>query len=143
MKRRWVALGVVAVAVLGAITFLHAYERGFMSSRDRVEREHGINLPSSARGFLCIGDALHGFLDRGATAIFEIDQSELSEFTEQFRRELNGDTRFVYGYGEAPEAWGKPKEKFRCFSSVGDWTVVAVFDVSPSTAGIKMYTDWN
>lgn len=149
MKRKWkillVVLVVFVVVSIGAAIFIRAYEEGFMSSGRRVQNEHGITLPDSARDFLCTGNAWRGFLDRGATAIFQIDRTDLNTFLSQLSAHDDADVGFVqYGYDdEPPSAWGDPKGIFRCSHSTGDWTVMAVYDLSPSTVGIRIYTDWN
>src|SRR4051812_23850862 len=74
-RRFIIAIGIV-VSVISICLFVFPGD-----SRNRAEREHGIVLPTSANHIQCRGDAWRGFLDRGATTMFEMTADDLSTFT--------------------------------------------------------------
>ena len=140
------------------------------SPRDRAEREHGITLPASAGNIQCRGDASRGFLDRGASTLFEMKPRDLDSFLSQLTINtrngpavagpgdpcVNGwnvwpqsSPTFVPGndvYGGFTSTWqgpAVPSEMLSCNSLVGDWLHVELWNVSTNCIVVKMFTDWN
>lgn len=138
--------------------------------RLRAEGEHGIHLPPSAANIQCRGDAWVGFLDRGASTLFEMNSGDLDGFVSQLkinaRRQpavagpgdplMNGwnvwphdaDT-FVPGnqpYGGFKKTWSGdavPTEMLSCASPAGDFLHVEFWKIPGPTVLVKMFTDWN
>ena len=142
-KRRIITVSVASAIVLLGLVFWFA--RSF-DSRKRIEREHGVRLPSSASAFEFRGDAWRGFLDRGASSAFIVRSNELGGFLTQLSVRTNlqtfipGDTQY-----ELHSAWrrGKPAMTYSCSSSVGDWLHVEVWPIDDDRVGVCLYTDWN
>jgi hypothetical protein len=156
-----------AVLIGGAAIWFFVYPGG--NSRARAEREHGISLPPSAHHIQCRGDAWRGFLDRGATTIFEMSTNDLTNFVAQLTiRSRAAPTRttgdpavngwnvwpqdsatFVPGnsqYGGLRHTWNGdavPVEMLSCSSPKGDWLHVEFWRINGGATLVKMHTDWN
>lgn len=138
--------------------------------RIRAEVEHGIHLPPSAANIQCRGDAWVGFLDRGASTLFEMNAGDLDGFVAQLKVNdrrppvvagsgnplINGwnvwpkDAQsFVPGngqYGGFQKTWSGdalPVEMISCASPTGDWLHVEYWRLPQSSLLVKMFTDWN
>ena len=138
--------------------------------RDRAEREHGIALPASASNIQCRGDASRGFLDRGASSLFEMKPENLDRFLSQLSiNSRNGPAKTGPGnpcqngynvwpqgsptavptneqYGGFNVTWqgaAVPSEMLSCQSPVGDYLHVEIWNVGTNCIVVKMYTDWN
>ncbi len=83
VRRRTVIMCVALAVLLGALC-IRTWVRATQQDRSRIERKHGLRLPASAGGFRCGGDALVGFLDRGASSVFEMDAADLELLIAQF-----------------------------------------------------------
>ena len=161
---------VVAAMVMVILALVGLWLMPARDPRVRAEREHGIKLPSTAVNIQCRGNAWHGFLDRGATALFEINGNDLAEFSGQFhvrsRRTpvrtspadplINGwnvwpqDARSHVPsnleYGGFKRTWtgeAVPIEMLSCDSPTGDWLHVEFWKLPEASWLVKMYTDWN
>ncbi len=133
--------------------------------RVRAEGEHGIRLPVSAMKIQCRGDAWHGFLDRNAFTIFEMDRSDLPTFVGSLKvakREVAvnktpadpitvnvlGENDYFRGNAEAfDKNWAAdlvPVEKLSCDSPIGaDWLHVEFWEISTTRLLVKVHSDWN
>lgn len=158
------------VMVLGLVALVVWWMAPPANPLVRAESEHGIHLPPSATDIQCRGDAWHGFLDRGAFTMFEMNQGDLAEFEGQlkvFSRELPARTghvdpvvngwnvwpvgakTFVPGNAEIggfERTWSGdavPLEMLSCASPEGDWLHVEFWKLPESAVLVKMYTDWN
>ena len=136
----------------------------------RAEKEHGFSLPASSKNIQCRGDAWPGFLDRGASTLFEMDESELASFKSGLKITdhafpavagpgdplINGwnvwpttAKSFVPGnaqYGGFKRTWSGdavPVEMLSCTSPVGDWLHVEFWKLPGKSLLVKMFTDWN
>jgi hypothetical protein len=159
-----IAVGVLGMAILG---WWIASRGG--DPRTRVEREHGIPLPASARSIQSRGDASRGILDRGVVTVFEMSTNDLVTFMSQLRVKsrtapvrptgdptVNGynvwptdSPTFVPGndrYGGFQRTWpgeAAPIEMLSCSSPTGDWLHVELWRLEGGALLVKMYTDWN
>ncbi|MGH1491892.1 MAG: hypothetical protein ACRBK7_21310 [Acidimicrobiales bacterium] len=135
----------------------------FDSAQTRVEREHGISLPESARDIQAMGDASNQFLrlinlDRGASSILVIDRPDLDELLQEFGFDEQSDNagRFLGGApGNAqyqpssvpwPEGLGaSPVSDYGTDNppSNGDFATLQVYTIDDSSVGVWLYTDWN
>ena len=123
--------------------------RATAQSRGRIEREHGIRLPPSASAFQCAGDAWTGFLDRGASSIFETDRASVPEFVAQLHVHPASHT-FVPGnpqYHQLKKPWqpgATPTAVYSCDSPNGDWLHVELYPIGgEERIAVWLYTDWN
>ena len=143
--RRIIRVAVFSLAPLLVVAFA-VLRSSFGDSRSRIEKEHGLQLPSSASSFECRGDAARRFLDRGASSAFVIASNELVRFISQLRVQP-GLTTFIPGNSQYQlhAVWrnSKPAATYSCTSAVGDWLHVEVWPVDDTHVGICLYTDWN
>jgi hypothetical protein len=149
--------------------FLWKFMVPISDPRERAEHEHGLILPRSAHAIQCKGDAWHGFLDRGAATLFEMDQADLNAFVSQLRVQartaptstkgdptINGwniwpqsARTFVPGnqiYAGFQTTWtgtATPVEMLSCSSLTGDWLHVELWKLHDDAMIVKMFTDWN
>lgn len=137
--------------------------------RTRFLAEHGIHLPPSAERIQCRGDYWKGFLDRGASAMFEMDSKDLATFLASLRvnsqtgpvSKVPGDP-LINGYNVWPQGTpgipsnpqyggftrtfageAVPVESLSCVSPTGDWLNVEYWNLAGSKLLVKVYTDWN
>jgi hypothetical protein len=84
---RKLVLVMLVTMLLCSVTFGLLFLSGYVgNSAARVRREHGLELPHSARAFVCRGDAwMHLFMDSGAASAFEMDARDLPSFVAQFK----------------------------------------------------------
>ena len=153
-KRRWrtIVLAIVAIVMATSIGmngwFIQHRRWSLEQNAERVQREHGVVLPSSASSFQCAGDAWKGYLDRGASSIFLMSVSDLSQFKSQLHPNSQRET-FIPGnpvYRSLKPPWdenAKPLEVISCDSATGDWLHVEIWPVNKDVVGVWMYTDWN
>jgi hypothetical protein len=121
------------------------------SSAARVRREHGLKVPSSARGFVCRGDAwMHLFSDSGAASAFEMDSRELPSFVSQLkiRQSNEGAPENIFPINaqyqlRRPWMSGVPMQTYRCASATGDSLEVQIWAIGEDNVGVLLYTDWN
>ena len=114
----------------------------------RVEYDHGINLPKSARNFQCRTSGI--VLDRTAKALFEINRRDLDAFLDQFpddvkARRWTADIRVVVDEAEFKRPWkSTPKtiSQFESSSPTGDFVLVHISEI-PAGVVVYLYTDWN
>jgi hypothetical protein len=159
------SLGVVSVTVSKAATILlvAACIFGVLlfyghvgSSVTRVKREHGLQLPASACGLVCAGDAWKSvFSDCGAIAAFEMTSAELQPFLSQLKIHDTHEGGYGPGYTNcifplyAPyhisEPWisGEPLKTYGCASPTGSSLYVQTWRIDDARTGICLYTDWN
>jgi hypothetical protein len=121
----------IPVLVLTVIVWAKVSEQ----SAARIEREHGLRLPPSARAFVCRGDAWIGFLDRGAFSSFEVDAAEMPEFLAHLRPHASG---IYFGFADDTGA-----VRYDCHSPTGDRLYVSVHERPDECARIKLSTDWD
>ena len=136
----------IAVTLVTASLAISLFAFGCVgSSAARVRREHGLQLPSSATGFVCRGDAWkHTFIDSGAVAAFEMASSDLPNFISQLRIHDTQETTLPDGYQiHRPWMKGTPLKAYRCESPTGDELDVHVWAIDDAHVGVLLYTDWN
>src|SRR5262249_27668821 len=104
----------------------------------RVRREHGLQLPASARHFDCRGDAWLPILDRAAIATFEIARADLASLTNQLKMHKPD------SYGELlKDRHPKSIATYYCDSATGDFLFVDLWLIGEDRVGVWLYTDWN
>jgi hypothetical protein len=116
----------------------------FGNSPARVEKEHGLRLPLSAKNLECAGDAWM-VLDRCAYATFEMDRSDLSPFTAQLIEQPGAKSPTDYKPRDMKAPWTKhaPLSDQVYKSPTGDFLVVQTFALEDSRIGVWLFTDWN
>src|SRR6266567_4873798 len=155
-------LRMLSLTMVAAITASCAPQT--LVSSEKIERAHGLKLPTSAHNCQHIGGG--GFLDRGALSLFEMDRNDVQKFVMQLnvrsRRKperLGGDpcvngwnvwpkgsATFVPGneeFAKLKRTWtgeAEPIEMLSCKSPKGDWLHVEVWSVGDH-ALVKLYTD--
>lgn len=147
-----VAAILALVSVLGAL-FVFGYVG---DSATRIQREHGLHLPSSAHNFVCRGEAwMHAFMDSGAASAFEMASSDVPSLVSQLkpfpdRQNDFGleDTGCVFPSNpqyqiHRPWLSGVPLKKYCSVSSTGDSLDVQVWPMDDTHVGVLLYTDWN
>jgi hypothetical protein len=155
----WRGLTVVLTSTIINMAFIWGslFLLGYVgSSAKRIQREHGLRLPSSARNFVCRGDAwMHNFMDSGAASAFEMAPSDLPSLVSQlkpFPNQQNGFGLDDTGCGvpcnpqyqiERPWMTGIPLKKYCSVSSTGDSVEVQVWAIDDTHVGVLLYTDWN
>ena len=145
---KWPIVTCIALAVLLAALCVRTWVHATAQSRSRIEREHGVKLPASARHFQCRGDAWVGFLDRGASSVFEMDLADQGAFVAQLRI-APGVFTFIPGndrYRQFKLPWRKevnPLGEYSCRSRTGDWLHVQVYPIDGQRVDVWLYTDWN
>jgi hypothetical protein len=120
------------------------------SSANRIEREHGLRLPPSARRFACRGNAwMHSFSDCDAVSVFEIASNDVTSLVSQLEvRDVHeGDFRFpMDSQYEIHRPWmsSHPWRTYRCKSPINASELdVQIWQIDDAHAGILLYTDWN
>src|ERR1019366_1395678 len=120
------------------------------SSGNRIRREHGLQLPQSARRFVCRGDAwMHRFSDSGAASAFEMDSSDLPIFVSQLKiRNTDAKNCCILPANSQyqirrPWMSGVPLRTYRCESPPGDELDVQIWNIDEGHVGVLLYTDWN
>jgi hypothetical protein len=145
-------LATLAVAILLASVFGLLLLFGYVgSSAARVRREHGLTVPSSARSFVCRGDAwMHLFSDSGAASAFEMASSDLPNFISQLKilQTNEGDSGNIFPRNaqyqiHRPWMSGVSLKMYRCASSTGDSLEVQIWPIDDAHVGVLLYTDWN
>jgi len=155
------AIRAAFVCVLSSIVGLAwGYENGLASSRSRCEREHGIQLPASARDFQCKGDAWGGFMDMGARALFLIDVSDLPSLLKELdiheknllladspnaglNSAFKSNTPTRGGFRQIWDGDAEPMGTVQCGSKRGDSLNVALWQVRHGLVAVNLHTDWN
>jgi hypothetical protein len=122
-------------------------------SAARIQREHGLRLPPSARNFVCRGDAwMHNFMDSGAASAFEMAPSDLPSFVSQLKiHEVHpGDCSGPCIIASNPQyqirrPWmsAPPLKTYCCASPTGDYLAVQIWIIDDTHVGVFLYTDWN
>ena len=150
-KLKFRLLIAVALAVVCMVTcpFVFGY---FGNTFRRVNREHGLRIPSSASHLVCRGDAWIPVLDRTAVTTFQIARADLSAFTNQLRVRPPDDFYFGFrstNYDGQRHLFPSPHYSvtniatYYCDSPTGDFLFVDLWDVDDSRVGVCLYTDWN
>jgi hypothetical protein len=153
-RRNRVGLLLWATSLLTILGVGLLYLFGYVgASSARIEREHGLKLPSSARSFVCRGDAwMHDFSDSGAASAFEMASLGLPAFISQLKVQKVTD-----GYDFFPifpsnsqypihRPWmssGTPLKTYHCASPTGDSLDVQIWRIDEAHVGVLLYTDWN
>jgi hypothetical protein len=142
----------LAVVILSCSVFGLLFLSGHVgSSAARVKREHGLKVPSSARGFICRGDAwMHLFSDSGAASVFEMASRDLPSFVSQLKiQQTNeGGPGSVFP-GNAqyqihrPWMSGVAMRTYRCASPTGDSLAVQFWAIDGESAVVLLYIGWN
>jgi hypothetical protein len=142
----------LSMILIGCVVVLLAWPRVRLmgvNTRERAEFEHGIVLPASAGGFQCRGDALRGFLDRGASTVFVMDAGDVPALKSRVRMgshlisDIPGNDVYRAGIIFPWKAGTGPLEAWDCDSPTGDWLRVEIRPVATGRVGVWMYTDWN
>jgi hypothetical protein len=134
--RRNARLGCLVVVLVPALVLtVVVWAKVSEQSAARVEREHGVRLPPSARAFVCRGDAWTGFLDRGAFSSFEVDAADLPQFLAQLRPHGSG---IYFGFTDETGA-----VRYDCHSPTGDRLYVLVHERPDERPRIELSTDWD
>lgn len=141
-----VTMVVVALLAAGALWVLPRTAQ----SIDRVERDHAISLPDSARDVQAMGDLVR-YVDHGRSAVFVIDAADLGPFVEQLDQVDDVPYRtFVPGneqYQPSTTPWPKGASPDRTFSKAspagGDFMHVEIYRLSDAAVGVWLYSDWN
>lgn len=157
---------VAPLIILGCMIYII----GFGDNRYRVEMEHGIDIPLSARDIQCRGDAWKLLLDRGALAMFTISADDLDMIVNQFNI-INARTS-IGSLKIDPTAFGRhtwlgeyenyiptnvsgkplknpagraiePVKSIYAKSETGDWSFMEIYRIDSERLLIKLYTDWN
>ncbi len=140
-RTRWIrALFFVAIAAIA----VPAISLNFGNSPARVEKEHGLRLPLSAKNLECTGNAWM-VLDRCAYATFEMDRSDLPAFAAQLIEQPGAKPPTNYKPRDMKAPWTKhaPLSGQVYKSPTGDFLVVQTFDLADSRIGVWLFTDWN
>jgi hypothetical protein len=141
--------------------------KSVFTTKEKVEKAHGLKLPASARN--CQQISVGRILDHGVLSLFELDRGDVQQFVGQLKVGarhgperigvgdpcVNGwnvwpknSTTFVPGNEEfagLKRTWAEeaePIEMLSCRSPKGDWLHVELWNVG-KVALIKLYTDWN
>jgi hypothetical protein len=143
---------IAMVSIWGAL-FLLGYVG---NSARRIQREHGLRVPSSAGNFVCRGDAwMHIIPDSGAASAFEMSPSDLPSFVSQLKPFPGGASSFGLDdegcvfpsnpqyHIDRPWRSGNPLKKYCSVSPTGDSVDVQVWTIDSRHVGILLYTDWN
>ncbi len=166
VPRRWIILTIVAVA--SAMVALSVV-RDLESPRERVEAEHSISLPDSARQIQALGDASGSLmavvgLDRGASSLMVIDRSDVPALLASFGIDPNarrdGEAFLCCGgaFGPAPSnsvyqprdmPWPEeltPEARYLTEEPPGsaDLARVDLYRLADDeSVGVWLYSDWN
>jgi hypothetical protein len=149
--RKFIPMTVAAV-ILSSSVFGLPFVSGYVgSSAARVRREHGLKVPSSARGFICRGDAwMHLFSDSGAASAFEMASRDLPSFVLQLKiqQTAEGGPGSVFpgnAQYQIHRTWmsGISMRTYRCASPTGDSLAVQIWAIDGANVGVLLYTDWN
>lgn len=140
-----------AVVMLGVgLLIASLVMRGYIgSSATRIEREHGLRLPSSAKSFVCRGDAwMHVFNDSDAASTFVMDSDDLAQFTSQLQAcdVHRGQTGFpMDARHEIKRPWMSSEaiQTYRCRSATGSELDAQIWRIDDAHIGVLLYTDWN
>ncbi|MFD0892127.1 hypothetical protein KBB96_11920 [Luteolibacter ambystomatis] len=143
---RWFGRVVWSAAVLMIVAAVVVTYQGILDqSTERIVREHGLSLPSSASNPECRGDAWHMILDRGASSTFEMARTDLCSFVSTLR--IRGSHLMIPANGQyqvsAPWIAKRPIASYECDSPTGDWLNVQIFPIDCKKVGVRLYTDWN
>lgn len=159
------------VAKIGVLIFLALVTAGLLfllfepgrSEIERIEAEHGIQLPSSTTSVRAMGDASNRILratglDRGASSIIVIDRADLPTVLNQFpalsegTRVLGGSPSIAPGnsiYQPLSVPWDIDQPPETTFSTTeppsgGDFTDIGLYTLDdPDVVALWIYTDWN
>lgn len=146
---------VLAAALLAVVSVWGAlFVFGYVGdSATRIQREHGLRLPSSAHSFACRGDAwMHAFMDSGAASAFEMAASDLPGFLSQLKihevHQGNSSGPCIIPCNpqyqiHRPWMSGTPLKTYCCTSPTGDYLAVQIWMIDDTHAGVLLHTDWN
>ena len=149
--RKFILLA-LAMVVLSSSVFGILFLFGYVgNSAARVRREHGLNVPSSARGFICRGDAwMHLFSDSGAASAFEMAARDMPGFISQLRirqtnEGRNGNILPINAQYQIHRPWmsAVSMQTYRCASLTGNSLAVQIWQIDDANVGVLLYTDWN
>ncbi|MEO5714025.1 MAG: hypothetical protein ABIT37_11110 [Luteolibacter sp.] len=151
------------VVVLAAVIVV--WKMPSSDPRIRVKAENGILLPASAAKIQCRGDAWHGFLDRNAYTVFEMERGEQADFVASLKvtgRELplsripadpiavnvrGENDYFKSDAGSFEQTWAgdlAPLEMLSCQSPIAaDWLHVEFWQISETRLLVKIHSNWN
>jgi hypothetical protein len=132
-KLKFVAV-VLAVACVVSCLFVFGYVGNSVA---RVNREHGLHLPSSASHFVCRGDAWIPVLDRAAVSTFEMARADLGAFTNQLKVRKPDTISSAFASDDGCFA------TYYCDSPTGDFLFVSLWKIDESRVRVRLYTDWN
>lgn len=146
--RRLKILGAVLLVffVFIGLLFWSGY---FGNSATRIEREHGLKLPSSAHNFVCRGDAwMHHFVDSGASSAFEMSARDIPAFVSQLNvHKLEQSECCIFPSNfQYPihRSWMLgPAKTYHCASSTGSSLDIQIWPLDGSRVGVLLYTNWN
>ncbi len=164
----------MAFAVVGLVVLIGAFLffRPDRSPRERLEFEHSITLPPSAREIQALGDASASVwavlgVDRGASSILVIDRDDrdalLAEFGFATADDVGDDandmmTCFGGGGGPAPSnsvyqpsdvPWpegNRAESRFSTSNPPGSADIACLYFYElddPASVGVWIYSDWN
>ena len=149
---RKIVSAILAVVILCSFAYVLLFLFGYAgNSAARVRREHGLKVPSSARGFICRGDAWkHLFIDSGAASAFEMEVRDLPSFVTQLKilktseglpcNIFPGNSQY-----QIHRTWmsDNSMKTYLCASPTGDSLEVQIWAIDEAHVGVLLYTDWN
>lgn len=117
---------------------------------ERVEHDHGVELPSSTRDVQAMSDIIR-FVDHGRSAVFVIDTDELADLIDVLDQLPDvAESTFVPGNAQyQPQVlpWPPDSQPLQTFGKEspagGDWLHVEIYAIDESSTGIWLYSDWN
>lgn len=140
----------LTATIILAVLAARFYFKPLPSDREQAESAHGIILPTSASDVQTVGDWDRGFLDRGATTIFTIEDNQIEQFIASLpETPANGSigppSNNIYHQGLI-KPWNSeqyPKKALLVESPVGDWLSLEIFQLPSEMSAIRLYTEWN
>lgn len=166
-NNRRIGCGPVALAVVGLVVLIGAFAffRPDRSARDRVEVEHSITLPLSAREIQALGDASGSVwavlgIDRGASSIMVIDRVDVEALLAEFDFDPDQESANCFGGGGGPAPgnsvyqpsvvpWpeeNQAKSRYSTSTPPGSADIACLYMYElddPDSVGVWIYSDWN
>ncbi len=150
INRRSAVLIIALVVGATAVPIVSWWQSSTAQTVDRVERDHGIDLPESARDVQAMGDVIR-LVDHGLSSVFVIDSVDLDKLVDQLDQVADvSHGTFIPGnaqYQPRTFPWPPGSAADQSFGKAspagGDFMHVEIFRVDDASVGVWIYTDWN